>query len=398
MSNNSWLHMKRENERHALPQVLRERDPMGARDCGWVEQMLPFVRELPPAGHDTAPGRLNEQDWIIDPFCGFASTLVAASLAGRPALGVELSAERAQLARERLALLGLNATRYPVITGNLADDLTASQATSLHCDQTERRRITLCLTNVPYFGCTVSPDPSLPDAPDQLYRQRHYETYLQGLRDVFVAVHRLLEPGGWCVVMAQNLRLGQRFVPLAWDLARLLGERFALIDERILVYDKAGNVTPNLAKPDISKPSVYGPSNRAHEYALICRKQAQAMDPEAARAILADMSAAGFAHQVYGSYARLLAGEPGTAPNDIDLLVPADEAAVSRLMQWLEARGFRIESWNAPAHAPVAIEALAYRHYFRARRLDQDGQALQIDIAIAQCQRSGALNNVSLPE
>lgn len=359
----SWLYLGEQDQALTLPADLCASDPLAARDCGWVEQMTPFIHS------HAQPG-----GWVLDPFCGFGSTLVAAWQCGVRAVGVELSAERADLARERLRRLGASPAHHPVLTGSLAmADFTTSLATQLQekLGQGERP-IGLCLTNIPYFGCNQSPSAN-PDA-QQLYLASHYETFLQGLREVFLSVHSLLAPDGWCIVMSQNLRLGDTFVPQAWDVARLLSDRFHLHDERILVYNRA--TTPLTESPSVG--------NRSHEYALIFRKRRPVMEVDAATALLQALSQAGFQHEVYGSFAALLAGRTATPAHDLDLLVPSDEAEVSRLLRWLEAQGFRIESWNAPCSPPVSIEALAYRHYFRAKRLSPEGDELQVDIAVAR--------------
>jgi hypothetical protein len=392
MTVNSWLHLRAQDARHALPESLRQRDPRGARDCGWVEQMIPFIRS-----------HASEDAGIIDPFCGFGSTLVAAALEGVPAAGVELDAERAMLARERLALLGADPHRYPVLTGNLAQQATRdalaglpalSALPELPADGTHRqagagdplparRKFTLCMTSVPYFGCppiatarqSIASSPSGADTEGQLYGMRFYQHFLNEMREVFLGVHALLEPGGWCVVMAQNLRLADTFVPLAWDVARILGERFVLHEERLIVYDAAHSA---------QESRVPAPTNRAHEYALICRKQSRGLDEREAYALLDALAQQQFEFLVYGSLARRMAGEHDVTPNDIDLLCPPDDAQVSRLVRWLEAQGFRLESWNSPVSPPLALGALAYRYYFRARRVDALGATLQVDIAIAE--------------
>ncbi len=360
----SWLRLTGEAADTTLPADLRARDALAARDCGWVEQMVPFI------GSHATPG-----GWIVDPFCGFGTTLVAAAQCGVPALGVEIDPERAAFARERLARAGATAGRHPVLAGDLST--TATQAAARDAGGP----FTLCLTNVPYFGCDELPGKP---ADGQLYGVAHYAPYLERMRNVFAGVHALLEPGGWCIAMAQNLRLGGRFVPLAWDVARLLGERFVLHEERVLIYERAGSPAPHGD----------GATDRTHEYALVCRKAPLASDADAARALVAALTRDGFAFAVIGSFARRLAAEAGHAEigadgplNDVDLVVPPDDAGVSRLLQWLEADGFSMESWNARITPPVATAALRYRHYFRARRVDARGRLLQVDITVADTQK-----------
>jgi hypothetical protein len=382
MDTNSWMRLAAQDPRWQLPEDLRALDPRGGRDCGWVEQMTPFIT------HFTRPG-----DWVLDPFCGFGSTLVAASLAGVPAVGLDVDAQRVGISRARLDALGLDARAYPVWQGSVAapatqgrcrDELSgAAEAAACAPDGPRgQARVGLCLTNIPYFGC----DPVADDASAQLYGVRHYEPYLQGIREVFEGVHAVLAPGAWCVVMAQNLRLGGRFVPLAWDVARLLGERFVLHEERVLIYDRAG---------DPARVGSGGASatNRAHEYALVCRKEPRGLDVEAGRALLDALRQDGFDYLVYGSFAACLAPErcadappmpPMPPANDIDLIVPPDGDEVSRLLRWFEQHGFRIESWNAQVRAPVSVAALAYRHYLRARRVDALGNDVQVDVTVAQ--------------
>ncbi len=350
----SWLRLAEQAPDHSLPADLRARDSFDARDCGWVEQMTPFV-----ASHGTPGG------WIVDPFCGFGTTLAAAAASGVPALGIEIDAQRAGLARERLARAGAAPDRQRVLHGDLATGATLAQA------REAGGPFTLCLTSVPYFGCPDLPDK--PPAAGQLYGVSHYAPFLERMRRVFEGVHALLEPGGWCIAMAQNLRLGGRFVPLAWDVARLLGERFLMEEERLIVYDGPNGPAPHGA----------GATDRRHEYALVCRKAPLASDRAAARALVAALTDAGFAFSTIGGFAHD-AGEANDAPlNDLDIVVGPDDAEVSRLLQWLEAAGFAIESWNTRVAPPVAAAALRYRHYFRARRIDALGALLQVDVTMA---------------
>lgn len=87
----SWWTPTLDDAAWVLPADLRAADPLNGRDCGWFNQMRPFVR------HFSRPG-----EQVFDPFCGFGSTLPAAALEGRNAHGMEIDPARAQLTRARL--------------------------------------------------------------------------------------------------------------------------------------------------------------------------------------------------------------------------------------------------------------------------------------------------------
>lgn len=390
----SWAHLAEENQATALPADLQALDPFGARDVGWVEQMRPFIE-----------GRLKPGQWVLDPFCGFGSTLVAASLCGAPAVGVESSSVRARIAQERLRRIGANPAHYQIVEGSLSDTSVQTALNGTLTDPRGTRKTTdtemkpgaigMCITNIPYFGGPFNPisesvesstpslkPPSANHSPHQtsspirqLYAHQYYEPFLQSLREVFNHVHQRLAHDGWCIVMVQNLRLGGKFIPQAWDVARLLADRFDLYDERLLVYDKAATAPFGSAQI----------SNRAHEYALIFKKHRPAIDVSNALMWLAQLQEAGFSFKVIGSLNRLLSGESLEPAHDIDIELEADDAELSRLILLLEESGFRIESWNTALHPPVVCLALAHRHYLRARQINRAGQVLQVDI---QCRPS----------
>jgi len=120
----SWLAIAAEDPRWALASDIRGRDPFGGRDCGWVESMRPFIRDF------SQPG-----DSVLDPFCGFGTTLIAAAWEGRRGIGWEVEPQRIQLAQARLARLGYaQAIVVPSPEGRPAEP------------------VDLIATSVPYFG------------------------------------------------------------------------------------------------------------------------------------------------------------------------------------------------------------------------------------------------------
>lgn len=346
MDSRSWLLLEPDPPELQLPDDLRARDRFGGRDCGWVAQMRPFVR------HYAAPGAC-----VFDPFCGFATTLLAAALEGRRGCGLEIDPARAQLARERLLRHGIDA---PVAVGSLPRT-PAPQP------------FDLCLTNVPYFGCRW-PDAGAPSAPGgQLYLERDYEGYLRRLRDLFHAVRAALPEGGYCIAMAENLNLGGRMLPLAWDLARILGGLFVAREERLLCYARE----PRPLAP--ADPA----TDRSHEYALVFQKQRERICLDSTCETLQALREAGFAFALHGSFAQWLA-EPGArAPADADLLLPDDQPEFDRLLWWLHERGFELTLWGEPLHPPLRLPRLREHWYLRAQRRDRLGRLVRLDLSLA---------------
>ncbi|GIF16724.1 TRM11 family SAM-dependent methyltransferase [Actinoplanes teichomyceticus] len=205
--------------------------PAAAGQCGWVSQIAPLITEF------SHPG-----DLVLDPFCGWGTTLVAASITGRRGVGIEVSPERAAQATERLrrypgqVVICTDARRPPVPDGS----------------------VDLIVTDLPYFGTALDADSAVRG---QLYAVSDYEAYLAAVDEAFTALTATLRPGAYAVVAVQNRRLAGAFVPLAWDVGRLLGRHLTLGDERIHLYPRPiGGDDPML-------------TNRAHEYLLIAQRK-----------------------------------------------------------------------------------------------------------------------------
>ncbi|MBB3803793.1 hypothetical protein FHR47_004110 [Xanthomonas arboricola] len=339
----SWWTPAADDAAWALPDDLRAADPLNGRDCGWVNQMRPFVR------HFSQPG-----EQVFDPFCGFGSTLLAAAFEGRATHGMEIDAGRAQLARTRLQRHGVT---VPIVVGSLVHTAPAAA-------------IDLCLTNVPYFGCQWRGQ----TVPGQLYASADYASYLAGMRAVFHALRQRMRPGAFGVAMVQNVRIGGRLLPQAWDLGRLVGSLFTLHEERVLCYQRPADALPH-ARTD---------SNRSHEYALIFQRCHARMDLQQAAQLLQAVQALGLPVVVHGSYARWLQSPTlvPDGPADLDLMLAAEQPLWDRLTSWLQAQGFGLSLWGEPCRAPVPLAAVRAHHYLRAERIGADGSRLQVDLQL----------------
>ncbi len=219
----SWLVLTGDDPAHALP--------VAAGQSGWVSQIAPLIAEL------SHPG-----DLVFDPFAGWGTTLVAASVTGRRGVGVEISADRVRQASDRLKdypgqIMVCGDARRPPLPDGAVD---------------------LCVTDLPYFGTALDADSTVEG---QFYALRDYDSYLTAIDHAFAALARTLRKGAYAVIAVQNRRVGDTFVPLAWDVGRVLGWHLTLGDERIHLYPR----------PVSGDDPLIG--NRAHEYLLLAQKR-----------------------------------------------------------------------------------------------------------------------------
>ncbi len=146
----------------------------------------------------SAPG-----DWVLDPFCGFGTTLVAAQRLGRQAIGVEKDTNRASFAAGRVT------PPSRVINENIrrirSHDLPPFQ---------------LLFTSPPYGS----------------FRNENWATdahYFTDLQAIFQEIAHVMQPNAKLILEISNLRVDGRLRTLAWDAARTLSELFAFEGETV---------------------------------------------------------------------------------------------------------------------------------------------------------------------
>ena len=142
-------------------------------------------------------------DWVLDPFCGFGTTLVAAQRLGRQAIGVEKDAKRASFAAGRVT-----PPSY-VINENIrrirSHDLPPFK---------------LLFTSPPYGS----------------FRNENWATdahYFDDLQAIFHEIAYVMQPNAKLMLEISNLRVDGRLRTLAWDAARTLSELFAFEGETV---------------------------------------------------------------------------------------------------------------------------------------------------------------------
>jgi DNA modification methylase len=187
---------------------------------------------------------------ILDPMAGTGSSLVAALRAGRNGIGIELNPGYANIARtvidEELQALGeaADGLAAKLITGDAARAQEYAEAENFP-------PIDYVITSPPYWNMlhargaeTQRKRRAAPDLdvqysnnPEDLGNILDYDRFLIKLTDIYKGLMPLLRSGSYLTIIVKNVKKGGSIYPLAWDLARLLGETYTLKDEKIWVQD-----------------------------------------------------------------------------------------------------------------------------------------------------------------
>jgi len=179
---------------------------------------------------------------VLDPMVGTGSTLIACLRAGRHGIGIELNHTYAEIARklveEEQTILGQVAEEFraEVITGDAAQ-----------LDDFDLPTVDYVFTSPPYWDMLHSRgamtqrrrrtaqelDTIYSDDPADLGNISDYDKFLDRLVAIYAGLRPYIRPRSYLTIIVKNIKKGGRIYPLAWDLARRLGDFYTLKDERI---------------------------------------------------------------------------------------------------------------------------------------------------------------------
>ena len=146
----------------------------------------------------------NPGDWVIDPFCGFGTTLVAAQNLGRQAIGLEKDHQRADFASKR---------ELPPSCVLIED--------SRYILDHELPSFNLLFTSPPYL--------SLRDGKTE----QPVQEYAIDLVKIFEAIRGYMKPRSKVVIELSNVSKADGIRPTLWEAGRALSELFCLEDEMV---------------------------------------------------------------------------------------------------------------------------------------------------------------------
>ena len=165
-----------------------------------------FIKEYSKAG-----------DIIFDPFTGFGTTLVVAEKLGRDAYGIEFLKERVEY-----------------IKGNIKNKNNITHGNSLELDKYDFPMIDMSITSPPYM-----PKNSNEQYPFGYYMitSETYEQYLKDIKKVYSKLKNKLKPNAYVIIEIVNIINDYANTPLAFDVARVVGEVLTFEKEIIVCWE-----------------------------------------------------------------------------------------------------------------------------------------------------------------
>ena len=219
-----------------------------------------------------------EGQTILDPMVGTGSSMVAALRSGRNSIGIELNEQYVditnQAVQDEQEILGESAEHIAcqVIQGN------AKRAPEIFAEF-DLPPVNYVITSPPYWDMlhakgaqtqkerrgNAELDSLYSDNPEDLGNIHEYDQFLEQLVDIYIALKPCIVDRGYITIIVKNIKKGGKIFPLAWDLARELGEAYTLKDEKIWCQDDI-----RLAPYGLGNAWV---SNTFHHYCLQFRNE-----------------------------------------------------------------------------------------------------------------------------
>jgi len=214
-----------------------------------------------------------KHQWVLDPFLGTGSTLVAAQKCRRNGIGIEIYPEYCEIAKKRLTqrkLLEHEQNREIVIVGDSQNIVRIFKENSLP-------KVDFCITSPPYWNQLQRGymrqkergkkglDTYYGDKKEDIGNIDDYEEFIQKQKRIFDVVCEVVKDFGYLVVITNNIFFNGKMFPLAFDTLISLSEKWVPKDEKIWLQNDKTLLPLGIYNAWVG--------NRCHQYCLIFRKE-----------------------------------------------------------------------------------------------------------------------------
>ncbi|HAB53683.1 MAG: hypothetical protein A2315_08900 [Ignavibacteria bacterium RIFOXYB2_FULL_35_12] len=216
-----------------------------------------------------------EGEWILDPFLGTGSTMLAAGKLNRNAVGIELSKDYYDSARRRIkrnnfstelvSICGASENLGELINSNLKKNILFDYVITSppYWNQLERNSLRQKVRLEKGLSTKYS------ENKNDLGNVKDYQDFIQRQAEIFDNVFDCTKPNGYLTIITNNVYFNGRLFPLAFDTAVSLSNRgeksWVLKDEKIWLQDDKPLVALGVNNAWVA--------NRHHQYCLIFRKE-----------------------------------------------------------------------------------------------------------------------------
>lgn len=209
--------------------------------------------------------------WVLDPFLGTGSSLVAARLTNRNAVGVELYPIYASFAKQWLGSIESHADTRQVVCVGDSKNIAGIFA------RLRLPRMDFCVTSPPYWNQLshnhrrqrIRSDRGLPtkygESSSDIGNTENYYEFLEEQNRIFDSVFGIMKRNAYLVVITNNVFRNGRLYPLAFDTLRGLSSKWVPKDERVWCQSNKRLFPFGIFDKWVG--------NRAHHYCLILRKE-----------------------------------------------------------------------------------------------------------------------------
>jgi len=220
-------------------------------------------------------------EWVLDPFLGSGSTLIACYECNRNGVGIELSEYWANIAKSRLETVRAQTKMDKFVSDKMETKQIVIIGDSRNIDKIWEEygfpKVKYVITSPPYWNQLKRnyirqkkrEEKGLPTSysedPRDLGNIDDYTQFLIEQKQIFDKVYDVVEDGGYLTVITNNIYADGRLYPLAFDTLLLLSEKWVPKDEKLWLHDDKPLIPLGVYTSYIG--------NRHHQYCLIFRKE-----------------------------------------------------------------------------------------------------------------------------
>jgi len=216
-----------------------------------------------------------KNQWVLDPFLGSGSTLLASGELNRNGVGVELNQKYFNISKKRILEEDFSKKIIP-LKGNSTKLKEVLKNNSL-----EKRKFDFVITSPPYWNqlerasmrqkvrSEKGLDTKYSKAKNDIGNTTDYEEFLEQQAEIFDQVYDVTKNKSYLVVITNNIYYKSKLFPLAYDTATSLIKRgkksWVLKDEKIWLHNDKPLIALGINSAWVG--------NRHHQYCLIFRKE-----------------------------------------------------------------------------------------------------------------------------